>query len=373
MPRDVHLVPFFVVALLVIVYILWIGPGDYFLLRRLGRGMHWTWITFPLVVVMVSVGAYLAANWLKGNQIRVCQVDLVDIDAGGTARGASWFSIFSPRGESFDLTLRPRLPGGLPPEDSDASLGWFGKGDDSLRMYGGRGQNAAPMWGQSYAIPPSLDAVLGAPIQVWASKSFVQRWLGRAADVGVDASLQDDGRQLSGTVTNRLKGSGSPDNGAVALSRCYLVYGDWVYTIDTLNPGESVTIGPETRRVSLSTFFSEESSGGPALPGVNQTAYDRASREMDYVLQAMLFYNAANGRKRTHLSNASQGFTDLSGLLKAGRAVLVAMPPQDGSCRGGDLLRGLADNAKPLGNALDKHTTIYRFVLPVANVGDASN
>ena len=51
MPRDVHLVPFFVVALLVIVYILLIGPGDYFLLRRLGRGMQWTWITFPTIVV----------------------------------------------------------------------------------------------------------------------------------------------------------------------------------------------------------------------------------------------------------------------------------------------------------------------------------
>ena len=48
------------------------------------------------------------------------------------------------------------------------------------------------------------------------------------------------------------------------------------------------------------------------------------------------------------------------------------MPPQDGSCRGGDLLRGPlpkpgeADSRQPLGNALDRHTTIYRFILPVA-------
>jgi len=38
LPRGVRLVPFFAVALLVILYILLIGPGDYFLLRRLGRG-----------------------------------------------------------------------------------------------------------------------------------------------------------------------------------------------------------------------------------------------------------------------------------------------------------------------------------------------
>ena len=102
-----------------------------------------------------------------------------------------------------------------------------------------------------------------------------------------------------------------------------------------------------------------------------KVAYDRSSRDMAYVLQAMMFYDAAGGRKHTGMANDYQGFTDLSGLLKAGRAILVAMPPQDGSCRGGDLLRGQvpktgeSDNRQPLGNALDRHTTIYRFVLPV--------
>ena len=92
---------------------------------------------------------------------------------------------------------------------------------------------------------------------------------------------------------------------------------------------------------------------------------------MAYVLQAMMFYDAGGGRKRTGLANDYQGFTDLSGLLKTGRAVLVAMPPQDGSCRGAELLcgpvpkTGEPDNRQPLGTALDRHTTIYRFILPV--------
>ncbi len=378
--QGVRLVPFFVVALLVIVYILLIGPGDYFLLRRLGRGMQWTWITFPAIVVLFAVGAYAAAYWLKGDQLRVNQVDLIDIDAEGTARGASWFSIFSPRGESFDLSLRPRLPDGQPPAEASASLAWLGKaGNEFNGMYGRDQQNAAPLWGQGYSIVSSLDAIRGVPIQPWASKSFVHRWLGHARNLGLDAALTDDGRQLSGTIANRLKGDGLPADG-VTLSHCFLVYGDWAYVIGTLRPGEPLEIGPTTQRISLNTFLSGDVmniAGGPAMRP-EKGPYDRGSRDMATVLQKMMFYDAAGGRKQTGMTNDYQEFTDLSGLLKAGRAVLVAMPPQDGSWRGGELLRGpvpkpgAPDSRRPLGNALDRYATIYRFILPVTVAGLAN-
>ncbi|MGA2255862.1 MAG: hypothetical protein ABSG53_14545, partial [Thermoguttaceae bacterium] len=373
-PRDVHLVPFFVVALLVIVYILLIGPGDYFLLRRVGRGMQWTWVTFPAIVVIFAAGAYVAAYWLKGNQLRVSQVDLVDIDAGGTARGASWFSIFSPLGESFDLSMRARLPDGQSPKETSGSLAWLGKaGNEFNGMYSHDTQNSAPPWSQPYAITSSLDAIRGVPIQVWASKSFANRWLGHAPDLGLDVALKDDERQLSGTITNRLTKSESQAGKGVTLSHCFLAYESWAYVIGMLRPGESVEIGPTTRRVSLNTFLSGDSMdfAESSAARSEKVAYDRSSRDMAYVLQAMMFYDAAGGRKHTGMANDYQAFTDLSGLLKAGRAILVAMPPQDGSCRGGDLLRGQvpktgeSDNRQPLGNALDRHTTIYRFVLPV--------
>jgi hypothetical protein len=371
-------VPFFVVALAVIVYILLIGPGDYFLLRRLGRGMQWTWITFPAIVVIFAVGAYMAAYWLKGDQLRVSQIDLLDIDAEGTARGASWFSIFSPRGESFDLSMQPRLPDGQSPKEISASLAWLGKaGNEFNGMYSADTQNSAPLWGQGYSIASSLDAIRGVPIQVWASKSFTQRWLGRAPDLGLEASLQDDQRQLSGTITNRLTARDPQVKDGIALSHGFLVYGSWAYRVGALRPGEPVRIDATTPRVSLGTFMSGDPLGSAESPAAtaDKSPYDRSSRDMAYVLQAMMFYDAAGGRKRTGMANDYQGFTDLSGLLKTGRAVLVAMPPQDGSCRGADLLRGPvpksgeADDRRPLGNALDRHTTIYRFILPVTQAG----
>ena len=82
---GVRLVPFWFVAGLIVVYILLIGPGDYFFLRKVVGRMEWTWLTFPTIVVVVSVAAYVLAYQLKGDQLRVNQVDLVDVDAARPA------------------------------------------------------------------------------------------------------------------------------------------------------------------------------------------------------------------------------------------------------------------------------------------------
>ncbi len=110
---GVRTIPFSIVALLIIFYILLIGPGDYFFLRKIVRRMEWTWLSFPIIVVVVSGAAYMLAYYLKGDQLRVNQADLVDVDAAtGFVRGATWLDIFSPRMETFNLSLQPRLPDG---------------------------------------------------------------------------------------------------------------------------------------------------------------------------------------------------------------------------------------------------------------------
>ena len=95
--EGVRLVPFSVVAGLVFLYILLIGPGDFFLVKRVLRRMELTWITFPVMVLAVSLGAYLLAYYLKGDQLRINQVNLVDVDVeDGLVRGTTWLNVFSP-------------------------------------------------------------------------------------------------------------------------------------------------------------------------------------------------------------------------------------------------------------------------------------
>ena len=78
--REVPPVPFAIVAGLVVIYILLIGPIDYLIVKKWFKRMELTWITFPIWVVLFSVGAYVLAYWLKGDQLRVNQAELVDID-----------------------------------------------------------------------------------------------------------------------------------------------------------------------------------------------------------------------------------------------------------------------------------------------------
>src|SRR5207249_3302817 len=52
---DVDVVPFGFVAVFIILYIIVVGPVDYFVLKYVFKKLEWTWITFPTVVVAVSV------------------------------------------------------------------------------------------------------------------------------------------------------------------------------------------------------------------------------------------------------------------------------------------------------------------------------
>ena len=56
----------------------------------------------------VSLVAYYAAYVLKGNDLLVNKVDVVDIDqAAGLARGNTWVSLFSPQNRDYTIRTIP--------------------------------------------------------------------------------------------------------------------------------------------------------------------------------------------------------------------------------------------------------------------------
>src|SRR4029079_15461982 len=93
--ENVSNISFGWVALFIFIYILVVGPPDYFFLKKVVKRLELTWITFPTVVLVISAVAYFAAYWLKGNDQKINKVDVVDIDLhDGQLYGNTWFTVF---------------------------------------------------------------------------------------------------------------------------------------------------------------------------------------------------------------------------------------------------------------------------------------
>src|SRR5262249_46816946 len=183
--EDVPMISFGWVALFILIYIIVVGPLDYLFLKKVVKRLELTWITFPAVVLLVSVVAYFAAYAIKGNDLRINKVDLVDIDlvegASGGARsyGQTWLTLFSPRIQLYTVGLEPASPdwavaGEAGKPNASVLVSWLGRPDSG---FGGtdRGRSQT-LFRRSYDYDTDARGLKGVPIQVWSSKSFTARW-----------------------------------------------------------------------------------------------------------------------------------------------------------------------------------------------------
>jgi hypothetical protein len=343
--EGVKLVPFSLVAALIVLYILAIGPLDYFLLKRGIKRMEFTRVTFPAIVLAFSGMSYLLAYWLKGDQLRVNQVDVVDYDASSRlVRGTSWSNVFSPRVDAYNLSYAPQLPDKGELTDRQVLTAWTGLPGAG---FGGMGSpsGAAALFTGSYRFTPSLDAVEGMPIAVWSTKGVTGRWHGTAASPVVAELTARGDNLLAGTLQSRLD---------VPLTDCVLIYDRWAYPIGKLEPRSRLTVEKQLDSQTVETYFKQASLYDNRA---TLSTYDASGRQTEKIVEAMLFYNYLGGEAYTNLSNEFHQFIDGSNLLNAGRAVLFGRGPLGG----GKLIR----DGKPLANDADRRWTFYRFVFAV--------
>ncbi len=224
---DVSVVPFGYVALFIILYILVVGPLDYFILKHVFHKLEWTWITFPAVVIAVSVAAYFTAYALKGNDLRINKIDIVDFDlrtdldeqgqpARAYAYGQSFFTVLSPRIQNYTVGIEPNPTfwGGTPKEKTPLTaepVSWFGRPEfDGPGAYGRSGSQG--FFRRPYAYAEDAKGLIGVPIPVWTSKAFSAAWetpLPKKGPFKADLAyhtreFQGKSVKLSGTIQNNL-------------------------------------------------------------------------------------------------------------------------------------------------------------------------
>jgi len=89
--------------------------------------------------------------------------------------------------------------------------------------------------------------------------------------------------------------------------------------------------------------------------------YERSGVDIRRIVEVMMFYEAAGGENYAGLLNRYQRFTDLSNELEFGRAVLVGRGPSGATIE--------IDGGEKSSGDGDRHTTVYRFVLPAPSAG----
>ena len=128
------------VMLLIVLFLLVIGPMDYLLVVRLLKKPHLTWLTFP---VLIAAACALAVLWVgtREEALVVRQVHLLDIaqpDFRQTVRVRSWDSVSAADSGHFSVTAKS-LPiatsvGQQEIDESRTTVSWHGRAED---VYGG--------------------------------------------------------------------------------------------------------------------------------------------------------------------------------------------------------------------------------------------
>lgn len=241
--------------LLLLGYVLLVGPVNYLVLRRLDR-REWAWITMPLLIVGFTVAAYAYGTSLRGSEVIVNEVAIVRGAPGTDAAQAQvYFGVFSPARAEYDLSV----PGGALLSAPYAGEVWgqgaSAAGLDVVQADPSRVRDLAVAYGSLRAIRG--DTPISAP--------------------AVEADLRVEGKRLKGTLTNSSERT---------LQAAALVLGTNVAALGDIGPGQSRTIDLALAGDVFGRALSERVFGAQVFPagpgGLTGEAYlrDQVRRQL---------------------------------------------------------------------------------------------
>jgi hypothetical protein len=229
---GVTLPSIFIIILFMVGYVVLIGPVNYFVVRRLNR-RELAWVTIPAIILLFSVGTYLAGAHLMGQNLIVNQMSVayghMDSDV---MRVNALATIYSPRRASYDLTM---------PGDTLAR-------PFSQEYYGGvglgQGGDVAAMERDSQLIARRARVDIGGLRNMTAEFHRPRPPITGQAAVSVDASGNI-------VLTAYLQ-----NNGDWTLENGTLIYGDSAHPLGDLTAGASLE----------KTFLLGSVAGGGTIP-----------------------------------------------------------------------------------------------------------
>ncbi len=92
-------------SILLVAYVLLVGPVNYLTLRRLKR-LHLAWISIPALTVLFAAAAFGIGFSLRGNDLVLNKIAIIEVLPDGPARVNSYIGLFSPRRQAYSIEVK---------------------------------------------------------------------------------------------------------------------------------------------------------------------------------------------------------------------------------------------------------------------------
>lgn len=178
--RQVQKLPVGALLLLLLVYLVVIGPFDRWWLRKINRPML-TWVTFPSYVLLFSVLIYYIGFRLRAGNSEWTELHVVDVlprSGDALLRGRTYGSVYSPANNLYPVALKAEAACFRP--EFQGILGNAGLGGRARVRVDAKGFEAdldVPVWTSMLAVgewvdsaAPPVEARLEGPILAIANR-----------------------------------------------------------------------------------------------------------------------------------------------------------------------------------------------------------
>lgn len=170
-------------GLLLGAYILLVGPVNYLVLKH-RKKLHWAWISIPLITVLFSASAFAMGYSLRGTDVVLNKIALVELNPAGQGEVTTYMGLFSPGQEDYEVAV----------EGGSLLSPIVGYEDPWAQVPSGTG-------GEMVFVQSDPGAVRGLTVGQWSMQNFMAEstW----PDFGnITTDLDLDGGVISGTVRN---------------------------------------------------------------------------------------------------------------------------------------------------------------------------
>jgi len=367
---------FSIVSLILMALIAAIGPLDYLLVNRLlGRPLL-GWLSFPLVVIGLSVLLVIEARPMaQGNPaaqantaaatggssrrsaLHANRVEIFDIDSiAGSGRGFTATYLYTHEASRFDFSVTP--------SDSLAAVSAGMKQMISAPFgYPGESFGGIQIAIEDTRLPiyqvPLAEEDSGAGVQVRSTLKNLP--LASRSSKGVATRCRFAPKLAEVTLQHRpgselLKG-GLVNPLPFDLLDGLLVYRNWTYLLPTRFPAGGQIDSLESLRQKN---FRWQLSRQQALESATQTeAWDPTMNDApNRIAEMLMFHQAVGGSRYTGLQHGPLSFLDLSHVLAEDRCLLIGKVVQP-------MTKVHTTDGDTSGEPVENTLTLVRVVLPV--------